>query len=136
MDGIGRTWFSLRRRAEALIKERDYDLTFPQIMILMLLNQHGGVSLSELSEHADREKTTMTRMVDGLESRNMVIRVPDRQDRRQKLIYLTNSGREKVAEIQKLKPSMLDIATAGINKKEMDQCIAILQKVVDNLESE
>ena len=62
-------------------------------MIMLLLWKENGQFQQQLADGSYKDKTTLTRQIDGLEKRNLIVRVPDKIDRRQKRGYLTNKGK-------------------------------------------
>ena len=111
----------------------EYDVTFEQLMVLFLLVEKDGQILRSLAEHADRERTTMTRMVDGLEKRNLVVRVPDQNDGRSKLVYLTRQGREMAERLKSQAGSFDETAFKGLTVKQIEEATTILSKITQNL---
>jgi DNA-binding MarR family transcriptional regulator len=73
------------------------DVTLPQFRTLVLLDQHGSVSVRELAESLDIAPSTATRMCDRLVAKELMIRGPHPDDRRQVLLTVTPSGRALVA---------------------------------------
>lgn len=136
LGAVGEVFFAMKRWAKQKIQEMNLEITFEQLMVMMVLEDEDGVSLGDLSELIDREKTTITRMVDGLENMNLVMRVPSREDRRKKLIYLTGPGKQKIQEIQKFKPEIMKEAFVGIDEKEMNATQDVLDRVFKNLTGE
>lgn len=121
------------RMRKRLISNHD-DLSPEQAMVLFLIESNEGKTMSDLANSSNRDKTTMTRMIDGLEKINHVVRTADQTDHRQTLIYLTRSGKRKIEEIKSIKPDMLDIAFNGLQSKELEITFRTLQKIRENLE--
>ena len=69
------------------------DLTFVEYTVLRVL-EDGPKSPSRLAEYVVRTTGGMTKIVDRLERRGLVHRVPDQADRRGVLVALTGDGRE------------------------------------------
>lgn len=69
------------------------DLTFVEYTVLRVL-EDGPKSPSRLAEYVVRTTGGMTKIVDRLERRGLVERVPDQADRRGVLVALTGEGRE------------------------------------------
>lgn len=61
-----------------------------------------GSRLTELAERAQLTKQTMGYLVDYLEERSYVERLPDPDDRRAKIVRLTDEGREVVRTASKI----------------------------------
>lgn len=77
---------------------RQYDLSTPQYAILShAAAAEAGVSLSHISEQMLSDNGNLTRLVDRLEARGLVRRVPDPNDRRVTLVQLTDEGRALIA---------------------------------------
>ena len=132
---IGHSWLSIKQFAKKILSELKYDLTFEQIMILSILEQEEGLNIGSIAERADRERTTISRMVDGLEKRNLVVRVQDKVDKRQKFMYLTNLGKERLVSIHKLDEEFFPLLYKGISNKEMDISLKVMNAIVANIEN-
>ncbi len=72
---------------------RGSDLSVPKFRVLIFLNRHEGASLSEIAEHLGLALPSMSKMIDGLVARNMVIRQMDPGDRRRVTLAPTALGR-------------------------------------------
>ena len=68
-------------------------LAFVEYSVLRILEE-GSASVSRLADAAVRTTGGMTKIVDRLERRGLVRRVPDPSDRRGVLIQITADGRE------------------------------------------
>jgi DNA-binding MarR family transcriptional regulator len=67
-------------------------LTFPRYEALMVLQRSGRLPLSRLGERLQVHKATVTDVVDRLERRGLVARVPDPRDRRTIFAEITADG--------------------------------------------
>lgn len=130
---ISRCWLSVKASGRKLLAELKHDLTFEQLIVLFILRDRDGQNLRDLSEAADRERTTMTRMVDGLEKRNLVVRVPDKTDMRNKLVYLTRQGRLMADGLDEHAEKFRTQAFEGLSEAEIADATRIIEKVVANL---
>ena len=72
---------------------RSSDLSVPLFRILVFLNRNTGASLSDIAERMGLTLPSVSKMVDGLVSRQLVTRRPDRIDRRRVTLALTTAGR-------------------------------------------
>lgn len=73
------------------------DLTFVEYTVLRVLEE-GEKSPSRLAEYVVRTTGGMTKIIDRLERRGLVHRVPDESDRRSVLVGVTTEGRELSAK--------------------------------------
>ena len=75
---------------ERILSEQNIDaFNGAQGRILYVLWQEENISLKELSDRTGLAATTLTSMVDRMESSGLVCRVPDQRDRRKTLLLLT-----------------------------------------------
>ena len=109
-----------------------YSLTFEQSILMKLINENEGVSQQDLSVLMNRDKTSMARAINHLEDKGLVVRIPSKEDKRKKIIYLTKEGRRHLEEIF---PKFLDIK----NKVESclnDEEIASLRSLLTKIENQ
>jgi DNA-binding MarR family transcriptional regulator len=69
------------------------DLSVPQFRALAFLDRQEGASLSDVAEHIGLTLPSMSKLMDGLVGRNLVIRASDPADRRRMRLSLTVHGR-------------------------------------------
>ena len=69
-----------------------WDITPAQMRALRVLKRHGTLRLSDLSDHLHIAARSTTEVVDALESRDLVERRPDPDDRRATLVEVTDHG--------------------------------------------
>ena len=69
-------------------------LTYPQYLVLNLLWNRDGQTVSSLAEQLDLEPSTLTPMLKRLEGAGLVERTRNPKDERQVLIELTKQGQE------------------------------------------
>ena len=68
---------------------KHYDLTPEQAGVIRRLEEQEGMSQKELSIRMTKDQTNITRLLDQLEKKKLVIRRPNKEDRRSFLAYLT-----------------------------------------------
>lgn len=73
-----------------------------QCHVLLELEGSGSVSLTGLASRMELDKSTLSRTVDSLVLSGWVSRTTDPDSRRQQVICLSESGKEKVAQINGL----------------------------------
>lgn len=75
-------------------------LTLAQIKMLLLARTHGEQTIRQLGAALDVTMPTVSVAVDRLVERGLLIRREDPQDRRVRLVRLSEEGEEKVAELE------------------------------------
>jgi DNA-binding MarR family transcriptional regulator len=72
----------------------DLGLTAGQSKVLMALSPGEWVPMRELADRIRSDPSNLTGLVDKLEARGVLVRVPDRLDRRVKALVLTERGEQ------------------------------------------
>jgi DNA-binding MarR family transcriptional regulator len=86
----------------AALAERGYgDVRAGHGVVFLHVDRRSGTRLSELARRAGVTKQSMMQVVDDLEARGYVRRVPDRSDERAKLVRLTAEGRRCATEFRR-----------------------------------
>jgi DNA-binding MarR family transcriptional regulator len=67
-------------------------ISVPQLRTLIFLNRHEGASLSEVADHIGLQLPTMSKTVDALVSRKLVLRKASSSDRRRISLKLSAQG--------------------------------------------
>jgi len=130
---IGRAGRAMANRLNQNFEKAGYDVTCEQWAVLMNLWHKNGQNQKELAGLACKDKTSITRLLDGLEKRNLVVRTPGQKDGRQKLIYLTNQGKKFQQELLTIVQNTLLEAQENIKSAELKICKNVLRQVASNL---
>lgn len=113
-----------------------HGVTATQLSVLKLLHEIGDLSLGSLSKEIRAHNSTVTGIVDRMESAGLVERSRSDEDRRVWLIRLTATGR-KVAARAKVSPwETLRYALDALPHHEQEQLTLLLKKVAQNVNSE
>ncbi len=104
--------------------------------ILYVLWQSDAISISSLSSQTSLANTTLTSMLDRMERGGLIERRSDPNDRRSRLIVLTDKARALRGEYERISQQMNERYYAGFAEEEIVQFEAYLQRVLNNLETE
>jgi MarR family 2-MHQ and catechol resistance regulon transcriptional repressor len=112
---LAETYFALMDKGASHI--RSLGLTGSQFDVIATLGDTGGMTCKELSEQTLVTKGTLTGVLDRLEKKGLIERVPSREDRRSTIIRLTPKGDARFrkvfpAHIQHMKPFFEQALTA------------------------
>jgi DNA-binding MarR family transcriptional regulator len=108
-------------------------VTVEQWPILIHLWDQNGQSQKDFARKLFKDKTTIARLVAGMESAGMVERAPGDRDRREKNVRLTEKGKEIMDKATVMIQEIDRLAEAGIDEKELAVCKDILRRVHRNL---
>lgn len=104
--------------------------------ILYVLWQNDEISISNLSAQTSLANTTLTAMLDRMESMGLIVRKPDPKDRRNRLIALTEKAKALQDDYNRISEQMNEIYYTGFTETEIVQFESYLQRVLHNLEKE
>src|SRR5262245_5784694 len=98
---------SLVSQALSRIYAERYGIGVPEWRVLVTLGQYGVMTGKQIGTHSHMHKTKVSRAVAYLESRKLVVRKANREDKREAFLSLTAAGR---AVYEDLAPSALEFA--------------------------
>ena len=99
------------------------------IKTLMRLGKQDGVSMGEMARGIGVDPSYVTALVDDLDERGLARREPAPDDRRVKIVVLTDAGRVLAEEIDAVL-SVPPAAFAALSKPELRQLRDLLDKVL------
>ena len=130
---MGETSRLVHKRVTAIFAERGFDVTVEQFGVLALLWYKEGVKQQDIADGLKRDKTTITRIVENMINSNLIVKVPDQLDKRNKLTFLTQKGKALQKEMVEASGLVYYQALNNITPKDIEKCLAILQKMMNNL---
>lgn len=96
--------------------------------VLTEVEAMGQATVTALSERLVLEKSTVSRLVQGLVQRDELLMSADPADRRRKLLRLSTRGRRVVAEIHEHSNAQVEDALAFLSQSEREQVVAGLDR--------
>lgn len=120
---VGRLLANEIRKRTAL---DELGLSAQHMGILVDLWMKEGVRQQDLAVSNIKDKGTIARALQSLEAANIVVRVPDQEDKRNKLIYLTHRGKSLRDQLMPEAMQTVKEATAGISEQELATCQRVL----------
>ena len=109
---------------------KPFGITTEQWSVLRTLSESDEISQKELSERADKDQATLTKILDLLEKNEFIERVQNPSDRRSFLIKITIKGTELVKDVT---PFLEEIFEKIIHKIDAEK-LAIFKEVSLTLE--
>jgi DNA-binding MarR family transcriptional regulator len=108
-------------------------MSFTQVKMLFLLEDGGEHSLSELAGQLSLSLPAASRAVDGLIQRDFVTRRESAEDRRSRLIALSEPGREVVARMLRARFQKLATFVADFTPEERTNLLTALLPIVERI---
>ena len=104
-------------------------LGYSDFTILEALLHKGPMLVNEIGRRIDLTSGSITTAVDRLETRGLVERSADANDRRAKQVSLTRAGRALITRIFDRHKTVVDAAADGLTCAERETLIALLKKL-------
>lgn len=126
---MGFTVKGILRMLDTKFTQQKIDLTLEQYFLLNILNNEEGLILQDLSEILDRDKSAVTRHINGLEDKHFVARTTDPDDKRRKILLITKPGVRVFEEANKLAKQINNDLTRHISKEDLKKFESILSTI-------
>lgn len=136
LKAIGRASKMLDSHFNERISARKLNLTRVQYIALKIISSEEVTSQNNLAFLTSRDKTSLVRLLNTLEKKGYITRKPCKEDKRVKLLSITDAGRD---ELKKVTPIMKDIEeylTDGIETEELETTIHVLNQVFEKVKPE
>lgn len=115
------------------LQSNGFTITPEQFSILVSLWSKNGQCQYELATCQGKDRASITRLVDGMEKENLVVRIPSENDRRTKLVYLTQKAKNMKDSIMEVVHDATLNAQKEISREEILETKKVLKKMIANL---
>ena len=130
---IGEIARMVHKSVTDIFAERKFDVTVEQFGILAMLWYEEGIKQQDIANKLKRNKATITRIIENMMKRNLIVQIPDQLDKRNKLIYLTQKGKALQKEMVEASGMVYYQALNNIDAKEIESVLIILKQMTLNL---
>lgn len=100
--------------------------------ILNALFKYEVLTMKDISEKIERDKSTVTTLVDKLVSIGYVTKQKDFNDSRIVLVSLTEKGKQLKSDFEEISSELLSVVFSGIEEEEKEILIRTLTKIKNN----
>lgn len=118
------------------LQENGINITPEQYLVLDILWDKQPMSQQNIADVIQKDKNSVTKIIDSLEKKNLVKRSMDKKDRRINQIELT----EEAYALQKITTQVaiefMNGAVKGIDNQDLDTFVEVMRKLKNNLEYE
>lgn len=134
-ESLGFLLSRLKGRMGAVLDEElaGTDITHAQWIVIVRIANGMASTGAELSRCLGADTGSMTRMIDRLEEKHLIVRERSAEDRRVITLQLTPEGREKLPDLLAAGRRTLERMMAGFTRDEIDVVRATLLRMLANL---
>ena len=127
------TGCKLKQFIAAKLRQMDVPLTPEQFMLIDLLWNHGEMTQQQLADLMQKDKNSVTKLVDAIERKGFVVRRQNRNDRRANTLVLTENANLLKPGAKQKGISILDQMLDGISEDELRAFLGTLHKLNANM---
>lgn len=98
--------------------------------VLLALHRAGPLSQRQLIDRLDSDKSSMVRIIDELESRDLCTRTPSDSDRRAYAVQLTDAGRDLFSRAERIASDVSAALLSGLTAAERRHLQDLLARFV------
>jgi DNA-binding MarR family transcriptional regulator len=110
-------------------------ISFTQWLVLTWLHGHQGhISATQLSAEIGHDMGALTRVVDELERRGLLVRERSRRDRRAVEIAITAAGRAQALSARRVLVELLNELVAPFSDRDIEALIGLLRRLLLHLQ--
>lgn len=103
--------------------------------ILMILREHGRLSMSDIAVHTVAKLSTITKIVYKMQEAELVVTAPSDEDRRVTEVTLTEQGEAQLAIAREQTHRLVEKAFKGLEAEEVVTLNRCLGKIFNNLKA-
>ena len=112
------------------------NLTKVQFVVLKMLSEKDNIPQHELAYITERDKTSLTRLMNTLERKGLVARKHCKEDKRIKQVTITEEGREIVNAVMPIFKSIESVIGVDIHLDDIKTTIKVLEQVQANINAQ
>lgn len=131
--GLNLTACKLKNFISQKLKEKQVPLTPEQFMLIDLLWNIGPMTQQEVADMMQKDKNSVTKLVDAIEKKGFVVRKQSIQDRRSNILMLTEKAQELKPDAKKKGIDILEEMLTGISEEELHTFLSTLKKLYTNM---
>lgn len=129
---IDRAIRTYRQYSQKQIRDKGFDITIDQWLVIKALLENPGVKQQELAEIVLKDNASITRIIEILVKNGWIGRTEHPSDRRQVQLTMTVKGQEMLAELQPLILANRRKALKGIDDKRIMSSKIMLDQIAKN----
>ena len=114
------------------LKNAGYAITVDQWLVLNMILDFKGITQTEIAERVFKDKASITRIIDLLETNDYVTRKPHPTHGKMIQIDLTAKGNDTIHALKKEVPKFRDFALQNIADSSKKEVQSVLKSIINN----
>lgn len=117
------------------LQQNGINVTPEQYLVLDILWEKQSLSQQNIADIIQKDKNSVTKIIDSLEKKNLVNRVVDKKDRRINKIELTHEGLALEKITTEVAINFMNDTVKDIDNQDLDKFVEVMRKLKDNLDN-
>ena len=117
------------------LQKNGINVTPEQYLVLDILWEKQSLSQQNIADIIQKDKNSVTKIIDSLEKKNLVNRVVDSKDRRINKIELTQDGLDLEKITTEVAINYMNDVVKGIDSQDLDAFVDVMRKLNNNLDN-
>lgn len=130
---INRLGFVVRKELARRFQDNGFDVGPEEWAILLILWNKGAQTPSALADATIRDRTTVTRLLDGMVAKGLVVRNSDPDDRRKTRVQVSDLGLSVKDGLVAVAQGLIAQTLDGISPEDVDTTVQTLRRMSRNL---
>jgi DNA-binding MarR family transcriptional regulator len=124
-----------RRFAQARLSAAGIDITIDQWLVLKTIHESADVTLQQVGAAVFKDFASVTRIVQLLERKGLLLRKPHPTDGRRSELVLTGAGELVIRTVEPIAQANRRQALDGIDAEEVARLRAVLKRITENCDA-
>lgn len=118
------------------LEREGISLPIEQLNVLLYVDEHKGVKQQEIADSTGKDKTTITRFLDAMIKKKLLVKRNSKIDTRQKLISISKNGKEILDKTIEITNRFNISIESKLDKKELNLLKKNLKNTLDMFNQE
>lgn len=130
------TALSARAFLSRRLEDNKIDMTIEQFKVMVVLWKEKSSTQQNIADFVGKDKTSVTRLIAGLEKRSLIKRTSDKTDKRCNLVTLTQQGIALETPTMAVVNEATQFIHQNIDPQELQITLRVLQQMCQTLNSQ
>ena len=122
-----------RQYFQTQLKNAGYAITLDQWLVLNMIIDFPGITQTEIAERVFKDKASVTRIIDLLDTNQYVTRKPHPTHGKMIQIDITKKGIDTIEKLKKDVPKFRDYALRNISDDSKEEIQSVFKSIINNI---
>lgn len=129
----GKVTNALNATLRKKLQERNVELTPSQVCVLYALWDKNGITQKEIAERTEKDKPSITRILDLMEKDKLITRKMGKEDRRSNIINSTAKADKLKEKVHDATAATLQDCFKGLSEKDVQNVQRLMKHIFNNI---